>query len=468
MRGPSPPPGGGPDGENAIDLADCVRSRCCRRSCAVALGVVLLNAVAPVLVARLAWAVLPDFRWEPLKGLVYMATMDVELGVEIQVGSDWAFVCVKAHCPAQSFACLFDRDCRRLVRELTVTESCSRELARARVCGEQCSAAASAFMSCLDGDGAPCVYARQGEPAVVRRRALDEQSLASLEALAAEQDRTFGHKHRTFGAVDGTKGHDVTWLTPGIYEQPTLLTDLKAIAVRAAAEGGWDVRRPATLRLRCAERLQYAGGNASEGLGWHWDVGSTLTTVIMLHTANASDGQLQVARDCAAGEPSRAAGAEDGRCCERSVRLERGDVAVYLSRHRHRVTTVHAPRTVVVLEWWRGEQTARPTRPQGASHRLQEPQTEALQLWAGLRRRRDAQPEREWPFERLLASWSDLGPSSTAQGGGGAAAAEPPPEAAAAPPEAVPEAPRAQAVSRGGERGAVEEVLEQVLERVEL
>ncbi len=46
---------------------------------------------------------------------------------------------------------------------------------------------------------------------------------------------------------------------------------------------------------------------------------------------------------------------------------------VYRSRHRHRVTTVTAPRTVLAVEWWRGEQTSLPTRPGGAGKELLEP-----------------------------------------------------------------------------------------------
>ena len=46
---------------------------------------------------------------------------------------------------------------------------------------------------------------------------------------------------------------------------------------------------------------------------------------------------------------------------------------VYRSRHRHRVTTVTAPRAVLAVEWWRGEQTSRPTRPGKAGKQLLEP-----------------------------------------------------------------------------------------------
>ena len=46
---------------------------------------------------------------------------------------------------------------------------------------------------------------------------------------------------------------------------------------------------------------------------------------------------------------------------------------VYRSRHRHRVTTVTAPRAVLAVEWWRGEQTSLPTRPGKAGKQLLEP-----------------------------------------------------------------------------------------------
>lgn len=120
------------------------------------------------------------------------------------------------------------------------------------------------------------------------------------------------------------------------------------------------------LRMRCAELLEYDGGN-STGLGWHWDVGSTLTMVTMLHASShraradgtdaGANGELQLSTNCSV----------------RTVSLERGDVAVYRSRHRHRVTTVTAPRTVLAVEWWRGEATMRPSRPGAPARTLLEP-----------------------------------------------------------------------------------------------
>jgi predicted 2-oxoglutarate/Fe(II)-dependent dioxygenase YbiX len=53
--------------------------------------------------------------------------------------------------------------------------------------------------------------------------------------------------------------------------------------------------------------------------------------------------------------------------------MRRGDVAVYRSRHRHRVATVTAPRTVLAVEWWRGHQQTRPSRPGLFGMDLQEP-----------------------------------------------------------------------------------------------
>ena len=37
------------------------------------------------------------------------------------------------------------------------------------------------------------------------------------------------------------------------------------------------------------------------------------------------------------------------------------------------MTTVTAPRAVLAVEWWRGEQTSRPTRPGKAGKQLLEP-----------------------------------------------------------------------------------------------
>eukprot|EP00966_Prymnesium_polylepis_P014151 326693-Prymnesium_polylepis.1 len=46
--------------------------------------------------------------------------------------------------------------------------------------------------------------------------------------------------------------------------------------------------------MRCAELLEYGYGTAT-GLGWHWDVGSTLTMVAMLYATDSSHGgELQL------------------------------------------------------------------------------------------------------------------------------------------------------------------------------
>ena len=74
------------------------------------------------------------------------------------------------------------------------------------------------------------------------------------------------------------------------------------------------------------------------------------------------------ATNCAAGELQLSTN-----CSVVSVPLQRGDVAVYRSRHRHRVTTVTAPRTVLAVEWWRGDQTNLPERPGAPGKRLLEP-----------------------------------------------------------------------------------------------
>ena len=78
----------------------------------------------------------------------------------------------------------------------------------------------------------------------------------------------------------------------------------------------------------------------------------------MLHASSTSSGgELQLSTNCSV----------------RRVPLERGDIAVYRSRHRHRVTAVTAPRTVMAVEWWRGEQTELPHRPGAPGISLQEP-----------------------------------------------------------------------------------------------
>ena len=186
--------------------------------------------------------------------------------------------------------------------------------------------------------------------------------------------------------------------------------------------------------MRCAELLEYGGGGSGTGLGWHWDVGSTLTLVAMLNTSTQVrrrpltcalelamlGSRPHHARTRYLGKPRarlrhshryspcrgrRAASCSSqltARCsaCRCSAAMWRSValtpriaytplhlftsphtpytslhplLQVYRSRHRHRVTTVTAPRTVLAVEWWRGEQTSLPTRPGGAGKELLEP-----------------------------------------------------------------------------------------------
>ena len=62
-------------------------------------------------------------------------------------------------------------------------------------------------------------------------------------------------------------------------------------------------------------------------------------------------------------------------CTVQRVPLRRGDMAVYRSRHRHRVTTTTSPRRVLAVEWWRGKRTDKPHRPGSPGSLLQEPLT---------------------------------------------------------------------------------------------
>ena len=77
---------------------------------------------------------------KPLAGLVYLAA-----GVDYQAGDDWAFECMKERCPAESFFCLLDSDCRSFVIALYVGVDgtggglCSRDLALEATCGSTCS-----------------------------------------------------------------------------------------------------------------------------------------------------------------------------------------------------------------------------------------------------------------------------------------------------------------------------------------
>lgn len=104
--------------------------------------------------------------------------------------------------------------------------------------------------------------------------------------------------------------------------------------------------------------------------------------VLMLDSSDdTQNGKLQVSAECATHD----------------VPLARGDVAIYRSHQRHRVTSVTKRRSVVVLEWWRGEATQEPGRPAGEARLLMEPATRALRLGS--------------LASSTLSAWRDPGPS---------------------------------------------------------
>ena len=348
---------------HAVDVIDVLRSPCCRACVTLLCALVALVIVAPLAVAQFAWRLLPNFeKSEVLPGVLFLAT-----GVVYQPGDDWAFECMKQRCPTESLFCLFDRDCRELVTALYVGVDgtgrglCSRDLAREAACGTTCSRTATSFLSCLEGDaGRQCGFATDEQPVVVHRGAMDDAFLSLIDELAREQAHTPGnHIHRSFGSDaegNSTTGHMVTWLTPSIHQHNDLVDRLRELARKSASDAQWNVQAFESLTMRCAEVLEYGDGN-STGLGWHWDVGSTLTMVTMLHPASDGSGELQLSTNCTV----------------QRVPLRRGDVAVYRSRHRHRVTTVTSPRRVLAVEWWRGKRTELPHRPAAPSRLLQEP-----------------------------------------------------------------------------------------------
>jgi hypothetical protein len=325
--------------------------------------VLMLMVMAPATAASLGWRLLPSFESsEILPGILLIGG-----GMAYQSGDDWPLECMKQRCPTESFFCLLDRDCRSFVAALYVGVEgtggglCSRDLALEAACGTTCSRATLAFRSCLESPaGSQCAYSTDALPVVVHRNALDEPSLALIEEIAREEMHTPGnHVHRSFGSDgDGnsTTGHVVTWLTPAIHRREGLVRRLRELASESVAAGGWRIRDLGSLTVRCAELLEYGDAN-STGLGWHWDVGSTITMLTMLHPASDGSGELQLSTNCTV----------------HRVPLQRGDMAVYRSRHRHRVTTVTSPRRVLAVELWRSERTDRPHRPGAAATLLQEP-----------------------------------------------------------------------------------------------
>ena len=267
----------------AVDCCDLIRSPCCRwccrSSCTVILIATLLTIGAPATMAMLAWRVLPDFESSAiLPGIFTLLT-----GVVYRPGDDWAFECIKQRCPTESFHCLLDATCRRFVMALSVGingsgASCSHDMALDATCGTGCSRVAIAFSACLEREGSACTFAT-GEPVVVHRHALSETELDLIASLAREQRDVVGnHINRTFGVGGNTTGHVVTWLTPHLYYHTNIVHRLRRLAHDSVDTGRWPVYDLDALSIRCAEVLEY-GGKSATGLGWHWDVGSTLTMV---------------------------------------------------------------------------------------------------------------------------------------------------------------------------------------------
>lgn len=293
--------------DNTIDICDALRSRCCVSFYVFVASLSALMTFAPSTTASVAWRLLPNFESAEQSGRLSIlpAILLLGYGVAYHPGDDWALECMKERCPTESFFCLLDRDCRSFVSALYVGVDgtggglCSRDVAREAACGTSCSRTTLAFQSCLEGPaGSGCTFATDALPVVVHHGALDEASLTLIDALAREQMHMPGnHVHRKFGSDgDGnnsTTGHVVTWLTPAIYRHDDLLRRYRDLAYKSAATGGWHVEEFSALNLRCAEVLEYGEGNAS-GLGWHWDVGSTVTMVTMLHPASDGSGELQV------------------------------------------------------------------------------------------------------------------------------------------------------------------------------
>jgi hypothetical protein len=266
--------------DEAVDIVDLLRSPCCRACRGIILLLTLLIVALVTLIpdstALLAWRALPDFESSKiLPGLFTLAT-----GVAYQPGDDWSFECIKQRCPAESFFCLLDAECRRYVIALSVGvngsgDGCSHELTRENVCGTRCSRAVLEYSACLESEGSDCTYATGGEPVVVHRSALSDGEMENISSLAREQrDAPGNHKNRTFGVGGITTGHVVTWLTPYIYRHDALVGRLRSLAENSVAKGRWHVRKGALAGLNptppgFAARCCPAPANRADNHGSH-------------------------------------------------------------------------------------------------------------------------------------------------------------------------------------------------------
>ena len=219
-------------------------------------------------------------------------------------------------------------------------------------------------------------------PGLVRvSNALTEAQLRTLAAALSrvEEDPAYArmvNTSRAFGdaAAYDVGGHAVTYVHD--FLPPALFWRLRGLALRADLAAGWglaDEIPPWRWNARCVESLVYTpssdeySAKGGGSIGWHDDSGSFMNIMVGISDlAGYGGGAFEIKRDNDpwtgsgrrhnligdSGDSTRS-GDSDGGKVAYTIRVDHGDMVVFTSWRRHRVTPVtHGRRHVLVVELW--------------------------------------------------------------------------------------------------------------------
>ena len=145
---------------------------------------------------------------------------------------------------------------------------------------------------------------------------------------------------------EGVNGHSVTYLD-AIFERyaHSVLKKMLTLCIDADKSMKWELLTEDSFRFKNIEYIQYNEKGAN--LGWHCDMGSLVTIVLMLSDADEYEGGNFQCRKLQT--------LSDGQFVEheaQDVPLDAGDIVVFASdKCNHRVTDlVSGSRKVLVME----------------------------------------------------------------------------------------------------------------------
>lgn len=152
--------------------------------------------------------------------------------------------------------------------------------------------------------------------------------------------------HHDKAPNDEIKGHTVTYLDR-IFNRyaGSVYTKMMDFCKSVDRKMKWDLLEEDSYQTKCIEYIQYQ--QKGDNLGWHCDMGSLVTIVIMLSSPSEYEGGSFQCRKLKKGY--------DGKYIEGQavdVPLNKGDIVVFASdKCNHRVTDlIKGKRTVLVME----------------------------------------------------------------------------------------------------------------------